>query len=289
MTRLAAVVRGMRQRGGTTILILAVALVATAAAATGPIYYQAARTSILRDTVATTSFIGRGYEANETGAVPGLLGQLAPAVRKASLTKASVASPDVGCSHRPSTRSRRPCRSRSSRRRSRWSGGAGCAGSSVSAAACPRPGTSASSAAAGRPGRLAHRPAADLRRLGAFTITGLYRPPDQNRGYWFGRGSIYFSTSTSLLRRAMRRRDVHPPRHSGARAARPAGQPRWWTTCCAGRGSPVTRSPQLAAAMTAFSDATVLRQPAGAGQSPASRPRCRRSSPAGAPWPCRSC
>ena len=73
-----AALRGLAQRGGTTLLILAVALVATGAAATGPIYYQAARTSILRDTVATASFIGRGYEANETGAVPGLLGQLAP-------------------------------------------------------------------------------------------------------------------------------------------------------------------------------------------------------------------
>ena len=81
MTRLAAVVRGMRQRGGTTVMILAVALVATAAAAAGPIYYQAARTSILRDTVASSGFSGRGYEANETGALPGLLGQLAPAVR----------------------------------------------------------------------------------------------------------------------------------------------------------------------------------------------------------------
>ena len=81
MIRLAAVVRGMLQRGGTTVMILAVALVATAAAAAGPIYYQAARTSILRDTVATTGFTGRGYEADETGAVPGLLGQLEPAVR----------------------------------------------------------------------------------------------------------------------------------------------------------------------------------------------------------------
>jgi hypothetical protein len=81
MIRLAAVVRGMRRRGGTTVMILAVALVAPAAAAAGPIYYQAARTSILRDTVASSGFSGRGYEANETGALPGLLGQLAPAVR----------------------------------------------------------------------------------------------------------------------------------------------------------------------------------------------------------------
>ena len=81
MIRPAAVLRGMAQRGGTTVMILAVALVAVAAAAAGPIYYQAARTSILRDTVAGTGFAGRGFEANQTGAVPGLLGQLQPAVR----------------------------------------------------------------------------------------------------------------------------------------------------------------------------------------------------------------
>ena len=62
MTRLAAVLRGMRQRGGTTVMILAVALVATAAAAAGPIYYQAARTSILRDTVAGAALV-RGLTA----------------------------------------------------------------------------------------------------------------------------------------------------------------------------------------------------------------------------------
>ena len=107
MTRLAAVVRGMRQRGGTTIMILAVALVATAAAAAGPIYYQAARTSILRDTVASSGFSGRGYEANETGALPGLLGQLAPAVRS-QLGHGLGSLAGRGCSPRPSRRSSLP-------------------------------------------------------------------------------------------------------------------------------------------------------------------------------------
>jgi hypothetical protein len=46
-----AVLRGLLHRGGSTVMIEAVALVAIAAAAAGPIYYQAARTSILRDTL----------------------------------------------------------------------------------------------------------------------------------------------------------------------------------------------------------------------------------------------
>src|ERR1700742_5174348 len=43
--------RGLAQRAGTTSIIFIVALVAVAAAAAGPIYYSAARTSILRDTI----------------------------------------------------------------------------------------------------------------------------------------------------------------------------------------------------------------------------------------------
>ena len=69
MTRLAGVIRGLLHRGGSTVMIFAAALVASAAAATGPVYYAAARTSILHDTVASTSYLGRGFEANVTGAV----------------------------------------------------------------------------------------------------------------------------------------------------------------------------------------------------------------------------
>ena len=68
--------RGLAQRAGTTAIIFIVALVAVAAAAAGPIYYLAARTSILRDTIATQPVTGRGYEADETGALSTLLGQL---------------------------------------------------------------------------------------------------------------------------------------------------------------------------------------------------------------------
>ncbi|HEX4254108.1 MAG TPA: FtsX-like permease family protein [Streptosporangiaceae bacterium] len=70
--------RGLAQRAGTTTIIFIVALVAVAAAAAGPIYYSAARTSILRDTIATQPVSGRGYEVNETGSLATLLGQLSP-------------------------------------------------------------------------------------------------------------------------------------------------------------------------------------------------------------------
>ncbi len=195
MTRLVAVLRGMRQRGGTTVMILAVALVATAAAATGPIYYQAVRTSILRDTVARTGFAGRGYEANQTGAVPGLLAQLEPVVhsqldhslgRLAGLFAAPVYAVETTVPY-PQYRASVPIV---------WRSGV-CAQLRISGR-CPT----------ARGQVLVSRRMATLTgwHLGqhvrfapwpAFTITGLYGQPDQGRGYWFGRGSLYFSASAA--------------------------------------------------------------------------------------------
>ena len=43
----------------------------------GPAYYAAAKTSILHDTVADAGYLGRGFEANQTGAVNSLMGPLA--------------------------------------------------------------------------------------------------------------------------------------------------------------------------------------------------------------------
>jgi len=76
VTRLTGLVRGLLHRGGSAVMIFAAALVASAAAATGPAYYAAAKTSILHDTVAGAGFLGRGFEADQTGAVNSLMGPL---------------------------------------------------------------------------------------------------------------------------------------------------------------------------------------------------------------------
>ncbi len=81
MTRLAGLVRGLLHRGGSAVMIFAAALVASAAAATGPAYYAAAKTSILHDTVADASYLGRGFEADQTGAVSSLMDPLAAEVQ----------------------------------------------------------------------------------------------------------------------------------------------------------------------------------------------------------------
>jgi putative ABC transport system permease protein len=63
--------RRLAHRGGTTLIILIIAVLAAATAAVGPIYNAAARTSILRDTLASAPVIDQGIEATTQGVVAG--------------------------------------------------------------------------------------------------------------------------------------------------------------------------------------------------------------------------
>ena len=253
MIRLAAVLRGMVQRGGTTVMILAVALVATAAAATGPIYYQAARTSILRDTVATTGFAGRGYEANQTGAVPGMLGQLAPAVRsQLSGALGSLAGRGLFAAPVYAVETTMPFPQYRTAVPLIWRSGV-CTQLRISGR-CP----------AARGQVLVSRRMAALTgwHLGqhvrfdgwpAFTITGLYRTPAQGRAYWFGRGSLYFSAISPIdafFTPRVTLEQASPQQQGTAVVDDVLNQSRL-------TGSEV---PQLASAMTAFISSATLQQ-----------------------------
>ena len=198
MARVASRLRGLAQRAGTTVMILAVALVATAAAAAGPIYYQASRTSVLGDSLASASVTGRGYEANETGAVAGLLGQLAPAQQGqlagslGGLASRGLFGPPVYSVETsvpfPQYNTSVPLVWRS----------AVCGHLAVTGT-CPK----------ARGQVMISRPMAavtgwhtgqQLRFPGhsVLTVTGIYRLPDQSLGYWFGRGTIYFPALTTI-------------------------------------------------------------------------------------------
>ena len=251
MAWLASRLRGLAQRGGTTAMILAVAVVATAAAAAGPIYYQASRTSILRDTLATTSVTGRGYEANETGAVPGLLGQLAPLqqgqlasslgpLAGRRLFMSPVYSVETALAF-PQYQTSVPLVWRTSV----------CAHLQVRGA-CP----------AARGQVIVSRPMAAVTgwRIGqhlsfpgysALTITGIYRLPDQNLGYWFGRGTGYFPATTTIDALFTTRPTLEqgPTGQQGTAVVDDLLSPGRVT------GAQV---PQLQAAMTAFSTSQVL-------------------------------
>jgi putative ABC transport system permease protein len=197
MMRLAPRLRGLAQRGGTTVMILAVALVATAAAAAGPIYYAAARTSILRDSLATAPVAGRGYEANETGAVASLLGQLA-SVQQGQLATSlgSLAGRGLFAPPLYSIETTVPFPQYLTSVPLVWRSDV-CAHLRIDGA-CP----------AARGQVIVSRDTAavtgwhigqQLRFPGysALTITGLYALPDQTLDYWFGRGALYFPVTTT--------------------------------------------------------------------------------------------
>lgn len=76
--------RGLRSRAGSSALIFAVAVVAVAGAVAGPVYYSAAQTSILRDSVASAPVVGRGYEVVQGGPIARGTAQLSSTI--ASLT-----------------------------------------------------------------------------------------------------------------------------------------------------------------------------------------------------------
>ena len=195
--RLMARLRGLAQRGGTTVMILAVALVATAAAAAGPIYYQASRTSILNDTLTAASLVGRGYEANETGAVPGLLNEIA-AAQQSQLNASLRSLQDRGLFAPPlySVETALPFPQNNSSLPLIWRTAA-CAHLQVTGT-CPTArgqvivSRRMAAVAGWHPGQQLHFPG-----YGALTVTGIYRLPDQSLGYWFGRGDIYFPATTA--------------------------------------------------------------------------------------------
>lgn len=76
MRQLIALLRGLVHRAGSSVMILIVASVAGAAAAAGPVYYESARTSILRDGLASAESLGHGYQATLTGPVAQILPEL---------------------------------------------------------------------------------------------------------------------------------------------------------------------------------------------------------------------
>lgn len=80
MSLVAGTLRGAWQRAGVSLGILLVATVASAAAAAGPTYDAAARTSILQDNLHDQPPIERTVEANDTGAVAGLADNLSAQV-----------------------------------------------------------------------------------------------------------------------------------------------------------------------------------------------------------------
>jgi putative ABC transport system permease protein len=173
--------------------MLVVALLATAAATAGPAYFSAAKTSIVRDTVASSPYAGHGYEAVQTGSVAGTLDTFVADVRgdlvdelggsavEQRLFQAPIAALQA-TAFLPSPAEAVPLAWRSDvcvHLRIRG----------VCAAAAGQVLIS-SSLAATNGWRIGQR--IGFAPWGTLTVTGIYAPPDTSLDYWFGQGSTYF-------------------------------------------------------------------------------------------------
>ncbi len=193
MTQLGAIMRGLLHRGGPSLMIFAVALVAAAAATTGPTYYEASRTSILLDTVSAAPVGERGVEVVQTGSVAALLATLPPQVQGeltgdvgGRATARRMFAPPV-MALEASVVSAQTQREMTLAWRSDV-----CAHLQISGR-CPgaRDDVIISTSLARVNGwRVGQR--VPVTGFGALTVTGIYAPPGAGTDYWYGRGSTYF-------------------------------------------------------------------------------------------------
>ena len=189
---MSALLRGLWHRGPISLVILIVALVASAAASVGPSYYASARTSIVRDGFATGSVLERGFEVSNQGGVTHALApvrtfvdhtveqQLPDPAARRRLFRAPVQAIEATAAFAHTSA---PLA---------WRSGV-CAHLHMAAGRCDLGAgkvvvsTSAASRAGWRVGQRLHP-------VGwpAFTIAGVYAIPHYRRPYWFGRGHDYF-------------------------------------------------------------------------------------------------
>lgn len=87
--------RGIRSRAGSSAVVFLVAVVAVAGAAAGPVYYNAAQTSIMRDAVSAAPVIGRGFEVVQSGPVSRGAGALSAAVTAVAHGFVSLLAPPI--------------------------------------------------------------------------------------------------------------------------------------------------------------------------------------------------
>lgn len=187
-------VRALVHRLGTTIVILIVALCASAAATVGPTYYAAATHSILQDTLANANVIGRSFQVVQQGPVQGTLPFLEDRVQRELVRAAGSANRIDRLFQAPITSLEtnvfftRQIENVLLATRSDF-----CAHLHFVKGACPTATNNvviSTSLAATNHWSVGQRVQPNGRPV--LTITGIYAPPNINTSYWLSRGSTYF-------------------------------------------------------------------------------------------------
>lgn len=196
MRLLLRLVRALLHRPGTTVVVLLVSFVAAAAAAAAPTYYEAARTSILRDTLTSSPFSEGGFELTAQGSYMQALDQV-----KGSLdTAVDAAVPDAAMRRRAF----QPPIEALEASAYFASGNANvplvwrsdfCAHLQLVAGACAASNGQvlvSESLARHNGWKVGQRLAPN--GWPTFVVRGIYAVPDFSLPYWFGRGGSYFPT-----------------------------------------------------------------------------------------------
>ena len=181
-------------RLGTTLVVLVVALCASAAATVGPTYYSAAKHSILQDNLSDAGVIGRGFQAVQQGPVqdsmPTFESQVTKELRAATKGATNADRLFVPPVESLETKVFFPTRAQNTLLVARTDA---CHHLRFARGNCP--GATGQVAVSSSLASLNHwtigqsiRPAG----RGPMTITGIYVPPVTDNDYWFSRGTTYF-------------------------------------------------------------------------------------------------
>lgn len=195
IAQLAATIRGLVHRGGSTLMIFVVALVAAAAATVGPAYYAAARASILHDAFANVGYLGRGFEITQTGSVSSLMDPLTSMVN--SELAVAVGARPAGRLFMPPVRVLETLLNAPALPGAMlvWRSGV-CAHLQITGR-CPAAADQvliSDSTARFTSWRIGHQLA--IPSWPKLTVTGIYRVPSGAGDYWSGRGPTYFPYET---------------------------------------------------------------------------------------------
>jgi hypothetical protein len=192
--------RALLHRLGTTVVILLVALCASAAATVGPTYYTAAKSSILQDTLSDVNVVGRSFQVVQQGSIQDSLPALEDTVRR-ELVKATgsarnadrlFAAPITSLETNVyfpkllqqvllATRTNYCAHLRFAK---------GSCSTATNDIVVSRSLAATNHWSVGDKVQPQHRP--------VLTITGIYVPPNVNNTYWLARGSTYFPAENPI-------------------------------------------------------------------------------------------
>lgn len=188
-----SILRGLRHRASTNVLMLLVALVVAAGTAVAPSYYAASQASIMVDTSMAGPPLSRGIGLVESGS---LVGSIDPLTAQATSDLSSDVSP--GIARRDFSAPVEALESTAEDRVQNenlpivWRSGF-CSHLTVKGSCPTRSGDILISSSLVRANGWSIGQTVHLSPWGPLTVTGVYQPPVDPGDYWFDRASIYFA------------------------------------------------------------------------------------------------